>query len=165
MSYKYAFTEYPTSGVNKLLATGGAYGGGHIYNVTASTDLWNGAIIKRGDWLSFDNYAEDTATTFKGVVRGQAANKNWYVEVTEDGGLDALLVYNPPVVEAQFNKDASAEKHFYIAAGEVARAHELKVGDIFELSEDGFDLDTNSATLAAGKTINGVAGKKPTVVA
>ncbi len=157
MSFKCAFTDYPVAGVSKLIAT---KGGAHIFNVTLGSDAWNGAIIKRGAWKSFDNYDEATATTFNGKIVGQAANGNFYVEVTADGNLDYLIVYNPPVVEAQWSKDASSEKHFYLKKGEVARAHELKLGDVFELSANGFD-----GTAAVGKTVTGVVGKKPKVIA
>lgn len=158
MSFKYAFTEYPVAGVSKLLATNG---GAHIYNVTLSTEAWNGAIVKRGNWNSFDNYAEDTATTFNGIVRGQAANGNWYIEVLADLGFDALIVYNPPVVEAEWGTMASAEKHFYLKAGEVARAHELKRGDIFEVSANA----CSGADLEEGATISTISNKKLVVVA
>ena len=157
MSYKFAMEDFPVAGVSKLIAT---QGGAHIYNVTLTSDAWNGAIIKRGDWLSFDNYSEATATDFKGKIVGQAANGNWYVEVTEDGNLDYLLVYNVPIVEMDYTKDMASERHFYLKTGEVARAHELKLGDIFELSSDGFDGDP-----AVGATLSGVSGKKPTVSA
>lgn len=153
MSFKLSMAEYPVSGVNKLLAT---QGGKHIYNVTAGTECWNGALIKRGDWNSFDNYEEAAATEFDGIVRQQAANGNWYVEVVD--AHDALLVYNVPIVEADFTRDMASEKHFYIEAGEVCRAHELAVGDIFELSEDGFE-----GTPVAGATVSGVTDKKPTI--
>lgn len=162
MSFKYEISKFPTSGVNKLIAT---QGGAHIYNVTLTTDAWNGAIIKRGDWLDFDNYAEATATTFAGKVVGKAANGNFYVEVTADGNLNYLLVYNPPVVEADWNNNFKAEANFYLAAGEVARAHELKMGDIFELSKDGFDGvdDSTADSDIIGKTITKVSGKKPVI--
>lgn len=155
MSFKYEISKYPTSGVSKLLATSG---GAHIYNVTLSSDAWNGAIIKRGEWNSFDNYKEAEATTFAGKVVGKAANGNYYVEVTADGNLDYLLVYNPPVVEAEWTNSFKSEKNFYLQKGEVARAHELKLGDIFELSADGFEGDVE-----VGATISSVSGKKPVI--
>ena len=154
MSYKLTMGEFPVAGVSKLLATN--YGA-HIFNVTLSTDAWNGALIKKSDaMLSFDNYSEEDATEIKARVAWQAANGNWYVEVMED--TDTLLVYNVPIIEADYTKDMASEKHFYLAAGEVARAHQLKKGDIFELSEDGFE-----GTPSVGATISSVSGKKPVV--
>lgn len=151
MSFKYEWTEFPVAGVSKLLATNG---GAHIYNITLSTDAFNGAIIGRGDWLSFDNYSETTPTSISAIVREQAANGNWYVEIVSAS--NALFVYNPPVVEAEWDKDASAEKHFYLKAGvDVARAHELCPGDIVEVSANGFQ-----GTPSKGATISSVYGKK-----
>lgn len=153
MSFKYSVSKFPTAGVSKLLATNG---GKHIYDIELATDAWNGALVKKGAYVDFHYYAEDTATTFEGIVIDQAANGNWYVEVTNPG--DALLVYNPPVVEAEYNREFSSEKSFYLAKGELARAHELAIGDVFELSTDGF-----SGTPTKGASVSGVTGKKPTI--
>lgn len=152
MAIRYAIEKHAVAGASKLLATN--YGG-HIYNVTLSSDTDNGNIIKRGDWISFDNYAEDTATTFNGVIRQQAANGNWYVEVLEDMGFDALLVYNVPVIEEDFNNKFKAESNYFVAKGEVARAHQLYKGDIFEVSAEGFDGDPE-----VGATITSISDKK-----
>lgn len=141
---------HATSGVSKLLAT---HGGAHIYYVVLSTDADNGNLIARGDADTFDRYEEATPTSFKGIIQWQAANGNYYVEVTEE--TDALLVYNEPVSPYSTPAGAKSEKAFYVKAGEVARAHELKVGDIFELSAEGFN-----GTPAVGATIDGVTSKK-----
>ena len=155
MAYKYNWTEYPVAGVAKVLAT---YGGAHIANITLTSDAFNGAVIGRGDWLSFDNYSETTPTSISAVVREQAANGNWYVEILS--AENAWFVYNPPVVEAEWNRGASSEKHFYLKKGDVARAHNLKPYDIVEVSADGF-----SGTPVAGGVINSVSGKKMVVTA
>lgn len=146
----YTIAKHATANVSKLLAT---TGGAHIYNVTLSTAADNGNIIKRGAWLSFDNYAEAAATEIDAVVRGQAANGNWYVEVVDPK--DCLLVYNPPVIEEDYNNRFKAEYNFFVGEGEVARAHELMKGDLFEVSAEGF-----SKTPSAGKTISTIASKK-----
>lgn len=153
MSFKYNVSKFPVAGTSKLLAT---QGGKHIFNILLSTDAWNGALVKKGAYGGFEYYAEDTASTFEGIVIDQAANGNWYVEVTNPG--DAILIYNPPVVEAEYNKDFSSEKSFYLKAGEIGRGHELAIGDVFELSADGF-----SGTASKGATVNGVTGKKPVI--
>jgi len=149
-------TNHADANVSKLLATN--YGG-HIYNVTLSSAADNGNIIKRGDWNSFDNYAEANANSFNGIVRGKAADGNWYVEVLEDLGFDALLVYNVPMNEyGDVIKSVGSEKRFYNAAGDVARAHQLYAGDIFEVSELGFEGNLNN--LNANVAITTIANKK-----
>lgn len=138
------------SGVSKLLATSG---GAHIYNVVLTTAADNGNIIGRGAALTaFDNYAETTPTTFKGKIVWKAVDGNWYVEVVE--AENALLVYNAPV-SPYAEPSLKSEKIFFVDKGEVARAHELKVGDIFELSDEGF-----TGTPAIGAEIETITAKK-----
>jgi len=150
MAISYSIAKHATAGVSKLLAT---HGGAHIYNVTLTTAADNGNLIGRGAMVSLDNYAESTPTSFAGKIVWQAANGNWYVEVTDD--TDALLVYNVPMIAENYNKKFSAEYNFYNAAGDVVRAHELKKGDIFEVSAEAF-----SGTPAKNATISSVSGKK-----
>ena len=148
-------TNHADANVSKLLATN--YGG-HIYNVTLSSDTDNGNIIKRGNYNSFDNYLEANANSFNGIVRGQAADGNWYVEVLQDLGFDALLVYNAPINEIESPLSLASEKRFYLEAGDVARAHQLYAGDIFEVSAEGFEGNLNN--LNAGVSITTIANKK-----
>lgn len=155
MAVDFTTNNHADANVSKLLATN--YGG-HIYNVTLGTAADNGNIIKRGAWNSFDNYDEAAANTFNGIVRGQAADGNWYVEVLADLGFDALLVYNVPITEYESPRELSLEKKFYNAAGDVARAHQLYAGDIFEVSALGFEGNMNN--LKANVAITTVANKK-----
>lgn len=150
MAIDITIAKHATAGVSKLLAT---YGGAHIYNVTLSTAADNGNIIGRGAMVSLDNYAEAAPTTFKGKVVWQAANKNWYVEVIE--AKNALLVYNVPMIECECSHKVQREENFYNAAGDVVRAHELKEGDIFEVSAAAF-----SGTPAKNAQINSIDEKK-----
>lgn len=139
------------SGVSKLLATSG---GAHIYNVTLKTDADNGNLIGRSeDMKSFDNYEEAAVSEFKGLIQWQASNGNFYVEVTDE--TDALLVYNPPVSPFDAPAALKSEKAWVNKAGDVVRAHELKVGDVFELSAEGF-----VGTPEVGAAIDGVSSKK-----
>ena len=62
---------------------------GHIYNIQISEDYDNTNFLAKNDYLSFDLYSDKTATGFSGIVREQAANGNYYVEVVDPG--DALL--------------------------------------------------------------------------
>lgn len=148
-------TNHADANVSKLLATN--YGG-HIYNVTLSSDTDNGNIIKRGAYNTFDNYLEANANSFNGIVRGQAADGNWYVEVLADLGFDALLVYNVPDNGYDSPLSIAGEKRFYMEAGDVARAHQLYAGDIFEVSAEGFEGNMNN--LNAGVSITTIANKK-----
>lgn len=113
--------------------------GAHIYNVTLTTAADNGNIIGRGDWLSFDNYAEANAPAdFAAKIVDQAANGNWYVEVTAVGSAEALLVYNSPIIPYESPRELADLSNFYNAAGEVVKAYVLTVGDIFEVSDEAF---------------------------
>ena len=150
---KYTLEDHAEAGVSKLLATNG---GAHIYNITVSSDTDNGNIIAKGGWKSFDNYEEAEAISFNGVIRAKAANGNFYVEVLEDLDSDeALLVYNTPVNSEQYNKEFQHPKHFFVGEGQVARAHELRKGDVFELSALGFDGEP-----VVGASITSVSDKK-----
>ena len=148
----YTIAKHANANVSKLLATN--YGG-HIYNVTLTTAADNGNIIKRGNWKSFDNYEEAAASTFNGIIRGKAANGNWYVEVLADQGFNALLVYNTPIIAEDYNNNFKKESNFFVGAGEVARAHQLYAGDIFEVSPEGF-----SGTPVANALISTISDKK-----
>ena len=142
---------------SKLLATDG---GAHIYNVVLSSDADNGNLIARGAATTFDQYAEATATAFKGKIQWAAYDAvaeafGYYVEVTE--ATNALYVYNFP--DNPYNSPFDSESLFYNKKGEVVRAHELNVGDIFFLTAEGFD-----GTPVVGAEIDGISSKKPTVV-
>ena len=134
---------------SKLIAQNG---GKHIYNIELATETDNGNLVARGQFLDLDLYEEAAATTFEGVIQKKAANGNWYVEVVEAG--DALLVYMPAFIEEEWTKTLKDERRFFNAAGATVRGYELAVGDVFELSAEGFD-----GTPEAGKTVT-VANKK-----
>ena len=134
---------------SKLIAQNG---GKHIYNIELATETDNGNLVARGQFIDLDLYEEAAATTFEGVIQKQAANGNWYVEVVDAG--DALLVYMPAFIEEEWTKTLKNEKRFFNAAGATVRGYELAVGDVFELSAEGFD-----GTPEAGKTVS-VANKK-----
>lgn len=150
MAVDISTVKHAVAAPSKLLATNG---GAHIFNVELSTAADNGNIIgKSAAMKSFDLYTETAPTAFKGLVQMQAANGNWYVEVQQ--AENALLVCTVPM-NPHTGKRLGSEHLFYNAKGEVARAHELKVGDVFEVSAEGF-----SATPSKGKSITGVTSKK-----
>ena len=149
MAIKYSIEKHAVAFPSKLLAQNG---GKHIYNIELATDTDNGNLVKRGDFIDLDLYEEDTAATFAGVIQKQAANGNWYVEVTDPG--DALFVYMQAFIAEEWTNKFKAEANFYNAAGDIVRGYELAVGDVFEVSAEGF-----TGTPVAGKTVS-VAGKK-----
>ena len=56
-------------------------------------------------------------TSVNAKVVDMAANGNYYVEILEDqAATDALIVYNPPVIEEEYNKSFLLESNFYIPA-------------------------------------------------
>ena len=149
MAIKYAIEEHAVAFPSKLVAQNG---GEHIYNIELATDTDNGNLVAKGDFIDLDLYEEAAVTTFAGVIQKQAANGNWYVEVTDPG--DALFVYMQAFIAEEWTNKFKAEKNFYNAAGEVVRGYALHVGDVFEVSALGF-----TGTPVAGATVS-VANKK-----
>lgn len=150
MAIRYEIEKHAVAFPSKLLAQNG---GKHIYNVVLSTDTDNGNLIARGEWDSLDLYKETVVTTFEGVVREQAANGNWYVEVTDPG--DALFVYQQPVIAEEWTNTFKKTSNFFNAAGDRVRSYELAVGDVFEVSAEGF-----SKVPTKGAKIQSVTNKK-----
>ena len=130
---------------------------GHIYNVKLSTNTDNGNIIGRGAYVAPEYYAEAAASnTFAGKIIDRAANGNWYVEVTAVGDND-LLVLQVPETYYDYTSQMRDEAYFYNAANDIVRCYSLEIGDVFELSAEGF-----TGTPVKGKTVT-VANKKLTV--
>lgn len=131
-----------------------ASGSPHQYNVKLDADRDNGTLLVRSAaWDSFDCYAENTSATitFAGLIQNQAANGNWYIEVT--AATTALFVYNSPVSEYG-EKIFQDEDLFYNKAGDVVRAYALSVGDIIEVSAlafNGTPAKNTAVTYVAGK--------------
>lgn len=149
MAIKYTIESHAWGSPAKVLA---ANGGKHIYNVLLSDDCDNTNFIARDEWLDLELYSEKPASNFTGVVRGQAANGNYYVEVVTPG--DALFVYNVPIIEEEFTNNFKKESNFYNQAGDIVRAYELAEGDILEISEAGF-----TGTPVVGNSVS-LSGKK-----
>ena len=126
--------KYAVAGSSKLKATTA----GHIFNIVVLDDiLENGTIIKKGDYVAPETYKQAAGSTaFRGKVIEQAANGNWYVEVTaveED-----LLVLQTPVIYENYTTRMQHESNFFNVKDDVVRAYELHLHDIFELSKEGF---------------------------
>lgn len=133
------------------------YGGGHIFDIQLTSAADNGNIVGRGDYIKLGTYKEaaaagsGTAGAFAGVIVEQAANGNWYVEVTAE--TDALFVYMPEISPYTDGK-LRDPKLFYNATGDVVKGYSLHKGDIFEVSAAGF-----TGTPVVGKAVS-VASKK-----
>ena len=103
-----------------------ATGAGHIYDLEMIEDTDNGTIVALG-----------------AHVEGQLYKAKAYAE-----GDKPYFILTPPL--AYNGKKAwSDEKYFYNAKGEVARAYELYVDDMFTVSEDAF-----TGTPAVGKYVD-----------
>ena len=131
-------------------------GGQHIYNLYLTADRDNGVIRSLGAWKEFEVYTEGNApASFAGVIREQAADGNWYVEVTAPA--DAVLVCEvEDTPGTNYDKRFTDPKAFYNASGSTVRAYGLIAHDIFEISEEGF-----SGIPSKGKTVtaNATTGK------
>ena len=143
--------KHAVAGSSKLKATIA----GHIYNIQIEEDLDNGSIGAKGDYIKPETYKAKESTGFAGVVLDKAANGNWYVEVKTPG--DALLLLQVPMLYEEYTTALKHESNFYNANGDIVRAYELYVGDVFEVSSEGF-----SGTPTKGATVT-VADKKLTI--
>ena len=116
-------------------------GGKHIYNIqlaeAADKFVDNGWFVGKGDFVELDLYKAKAPTSFEGKVVGIAPNGNYYVEVVTPG--DALFVYQVPMIEETYNNTFKKESNYTNAPKQVVRTYELAVGDIVEISVDGFD--------------------------
>lgn len=115
-------TEHVVAESSRLKATGA----GHIYDLEMVEDTDNGTIVALG-----------------AHIEGQLYKAKAYAE-----GDKPYFILTPPL--AYNGKKAwSDEKYFYNAKGEVARAYELYVDDMFTVSEDAF-----TGTPAVGKFVD-----------
>ena len=133
MSIKYTIVQHATAYPSLMLASNG---GKHIYSVELDQDTDNGQVVAKGEWKGFQYYGVKDSTGVAAVILDQAANGNWYVEITEPG--DGLFIYQVPMIAQQFTNDFQKESNFYNEAGDVVRAYEMAKGDIVEVSKLGF---------------------------
>ena len=88
---------------------------GHIYDLKVAKDTDNGSIVSVGEHVEGQVFA----------AKDYAAGEKPY------------LILTPPFAY-NGKKLWSDEKYFYNAAGEIARAYELNVDDIYTVSADAF---------------------------
>lgn len=143
-------TKHAVAGSTRLAATQ-AVGGLGIVDIKLSKDLDNGCIIGKGAFVSGQTYAMTAATSFAGKIIDKAPDGNWYVEVTTAS--NAYLLLTSPETPYDFTKAMADESTFYNAKDSIGRAYKLQVGDVFELSAEGFDgTPAKSATVAVDST-------------
>lgn len=153
MAIKLELSKFATAYPTKMLAS---VGGKHVYNLFMDKDRSNGEVVARDGWKSMDLYTVKESTGVEGVIREQAANGNWYVEITKAG--DGVLIRTVPLIEEQYNTAIQSESNFYNARNSVATGLELAVGDIIELSEAAFTGTpeaTKTLTIASSKWVVG----------
>ena len=144
MAINITIAKHATVNASKMLA---ATGGKHIYNLVMDKDRDNGQIVAKGEWKGQEKYAvKETVTGFSGVILEQAANGNWYVEVTAPG--DGILICTVPLIYEEYSHKFTSEANFYNAKDDIARGYELAAGDIFEVSAAAF-----TGTPVAKKTL------------
>ena len=116
--------EHVVAESSRLTATGA----GHIYDLEMIADTDNGSIVAVG-----------------AHVEGQLFKAKAYAD-----GDKPYLVLTPPLAY-NGRRGQSDEKYFYNAKGEVARAYELYVGDIYTVSAKAFE---GKGTPAVGKYVD-----------
>lgn len=151
---KVNITQYPVAFPSKTVASNK---GCHMYSLKHETESWNGAVVAKGDYVSLDLYEEAEATEMDAEIVDVAANGNFYVEIKKDiPASKAVVVYNVPMIEEEYNKNFQKESNYYIPAEVEERAYPVREGDIWELSKDNF----TGGELVVGATITSITGKK-----
>lgn len=153
MAIKTVITQYPVAFPSKTVASNK---GCHMYSLQHATESWNGAVVAKGDYVSLDLYEEAEATEMDAEIVDVAANGNFYVEIKKDiPASKAVVVYNVPMIEEEYNKNFQKESNYYIPAEVEERAYPVREGDIWELSKDNF-----TGVPVVGATITSIADKK-----
>lgn len=134
---------------SRLLA---ANGGGHIFDIELTADHDNGVLVGRGDYIKLGTYKEAAAPTFAGKIVEQAANGNWYVEVTD--ATEALWILMPEISPYEAIPQTLDPKAWVNKKGDVVKGYSLVKGDIFEMSVEGFQGEP-----AVGKIVSFADGK------
>lgn len=134
---------------------------GRVLNMVIDKDTDNGTVCGKGDYVSFDQYkVADAPVSYEGVITEQAADGNWYVEVTKvDVNTPAILIYEAPEITEDYNSKFTKVSNFFNEASaertKTVRGLVLTVTDVYELSEDAFD-----GTPKAGKKVTVEAGSQ-----
>ena len=152
-------TKHCVAFPSKVLARDG---GKHIFNIqlaeAADKFVDNGWFVGKGDFIELDLYKAAAPTSFEGKVVGIAPNGNYYVEVKS--AENALFVYQVPMIEETYNNTFKKESNYTNAPTQVVRSYELAVGDIVEISADGFDGAVDVKDEVELKVVTGVTAAK-----
>lgn len=141
---RYSIEKHSYGFPSKVAASAGSP---HIYNIRLTKDHDNASLVGKGAWVAFDEYEEAEVPTFEGIIQDQAANGNWYIEVTKD--TDALFVFDSAIIAETYNSEFKKESNFFNEKGKTVKAYSLIVGDIVEVSVDGFEGEPEK-----GKTVS-----------
>ena len=156
---QFSIAKHAVAFPSKVLARDG---GKHIYNIqlAEASDKFvdNGWFVGKGDFIELDLYKAAAPTSFEGTVVGVAANGNFYVEVKS--AENALFVYQVPMIEETYNNTFKKESNYTNAPTQVVRSYELAVGDILEISAEGFDGAVAVNDNVELKAITGVTAAK-----
>ena len=129
----------------------------HVYNIVITDDtLDNGTLCGRGDYVSFDQYEQDDLPEgFAGRINEASKSHKdyWYVEVTELPDDEVLYLYNSAVSE-YVEKELQDERLFVNEEDDVIQGAVLCVGDVIEVSKEGF-----TGTPSAGASVTFEDGK------
>lgn len=157
MSIKYTLEQHHVCFPTKVLSDKV----GRVLNMVIEKDTDNGTVCGKGEYVSFDQYkVADAPAGFEGVITEQAADGNWYVEVTKvDVNDPAILIYEVPEIAENYNSEFTKTSNFFNAAStartKTVRGLVLTVTDVYELSKDAFD-----GTPKAGKKVTIEAGSQ-----
>ena len=133
--------------------------GEHMYNVKMKDDHDNGVILGLGDYVEFDYFDEKPSSgTFEGTILMQNANGSWMIR-TEKAADGDVLILSVPMTAYEFETEAKAERQFYNGAGEIARGYQLRYGDRFSLSKEGFTTEPSDADIGKKVTVDNATGK------
>lgn len=117
---------------------------GRVLNMVIDKDTDNGTVCGKGEYVSFDQYKVAACpAAYEGKILEQAADGNWYVEVTKiDPNDPAILIYEVPEIAENYNSKFTAISNFFNEASatrtKTVRGLVLNVTDVYELSEDAF---------------------------
>ena len=131
---------------------------GRVLNMVIDKDTDNGTVCGKGEYVSFDQYkVADAPAAYEGKILEQAADGNWYVEVSKiDPNEPAILIYEVPEIAENYNSEFTALSNFFNAASatrtKTVRGLVLTVTDVYELSENAF---TGTPKAGAKVTITG----------
>lgn len=138
---------------NHIASYNGNYS--HVYNIILQSDSEQGELATRGDYVSYDQYEQDTVTAnaVEGIIREEMADGTFLVEFTKLPATEVLYLYNSPVSEYN-EREFQDEKLWYNKAGDVVQGGVLVIGDKATYSDAAF-----TGTPVAGKTVKYAAGK------